>query len=80
MDLQSLLVEGCEAIESLQKIMDDLISPDQDPTTTPSTAKLAIPKRRRFIWLRQLRDVKKLKAALNHVTTQIGFRLAFLNL
>jgi len=80
-EFQSLLVEGCDAIEGLQKIIDDLIAPCQEePASTTPAAKLSIPKRRKFVWLRRLKEVKKLKNTLNHVTSQIGFRVAFLNL
>jgi len=76
-ELASLLSDGCETLEGLQDIMDSLISPDS--VAMPAT-QLDLPKRRRFLWLRRLKEVKKLKVALGNVMSQIGLQLAYLNL
>jgi len=76
-EIAALLGDGCDAVEGLQDIMDELISPEA--VNSPGE-QLEIPKRRKFLWLRRFREVKKLKTLLNHVTTQIGFQLAYLNL
>src|SRR5690349_2452940 len=52
-EIAALLVEGCDAIEGLQNIMDELISPD---AIRAPRAQSEILKRRKFLWLRRLKE------------------------
>jgi ankyrin repeat protein len=85
-DLGVLLRQGHVVVDKLHEIVDELVDPSpkfeggdgpqQEAESWPSSIRTS----RKILWLRRAQDVKKLKASLNHITTQIGFQLALLNL